>query len=96
MNQNQKVDLLLATKAYEDALQRITGEDAFDAWLDAIPMDVDPKHYASALYWMLTNLRKYRKPTNKQIESTFTLTRINLNFNPAMGGKDQGRGYFTA
>jgi hypothetical protein len=92
---NDKVNLMIATKTLEDSLQRLTGEAAFDAWLDEIPLDVDPKHYASALYWMYTSLAKYRNPTPAQIDNAYTLTRINLIFNPAMGGKDQGRGYFT-
>lgn len=88
-----KVDILLATKTYEDKLQSIIGEDVFDDWLDEIPTDVQPKHYLSALVWMTHNLQQYRKPTTPQINNALTLTRINLNFNPAMGGKDT-RGYF--
>jgi len=94
MNQRERIDLMIATKTLEDTLQRITGEAAFDTWLDDV-FDTDPRHYATALHWMIDNLRKYRNPTPAQIDNVFTLTRINLKFNPAMGGEDQGRGYFA-
>ena len=90
-----QAELMHASKVYEDALQRIIGEDAFDEWLESIPVKVDYKHYSGALYWMVANLRQYRKPSKAQIDNALNLTRINLTFNPAFGGTDKG-GYFTA
>ena len=89
-----RIDYLMAAKTLEDSLQRITGEAAFDAWLDEIPADVEPKPYATALNWMLSNLRQYRKPSEAQIRNVFNIARINLTFNPAFGGTDTG-GYFS-
>lgn len=80
MTQNQKVDLMIATKVLEDALIDKIGEDKFDEWLDRIPLDVDPVRYTAIVKAMLDNVRKYRKATAKQIELILDLGFANLKY----------------
>ena len=78
---NQKVDILLATKVYEDALIAKISEPVFDEWLDRVPYDVDTVQYAAILKAMLDNIRKYRNPTKKQIDLILDLGFANLKYN---------------
>jgi hypothetical protein len=81
LNQNQKVDVLLATKMYEDKLIERLTEPVFDEWLDRIPLDVDPVRYCAILAAMLNQLRKHRKPELKQINLILDLGFANLKYN---------------
>lgn len=80
LSQKDRIAVYQAAKVYEDALQRIITEDVFDEWLDRIPEDVDMLKYASIVKAMLDTLRKYRKPTEKQIKLALDLGFANLKY----------------
>jgi|WetSurMetagenome_2_1015567.scaffolds.fasta_scaffold468653_1 hypothetical protein len=80
MTQDQKVDILIATKVTEDALIAKVTEPVFDDWLDRLPYDIEPIAYLAIIKAMLDNIRKYAHPTQKQIELILDLGFANLKY----------------
>ncbi len=77
---NKRRDVMQAMKVYEDALIAKVSEPVFDEWLERIPLDVDQLRYTAIVKAMLDAVRKYRKPTPKQIELILDLGFANLKY----------------